>query len=252
MFVKNLEDLPEALRDQFVESELDGQKGYQDRDSVELKKHLFNVKNENKTIKETKSSLESKLTNFEKEQEQKIQEARSLALEEAKSKGDVTEIEKRYEQQMQDLEKRVAEQTRAATLKEIAEERAAEKATAISNKIGLELGVDSYAAEIISQIISGRVIVDAETNKEIFYNGQGGALSVDKNGFIEEIKKDPRFARLIKTSVVTNGGGNANGSGQSGATGKKFDEMSGAELKELRNQDPSTYDRLKNEYSQRA
>lgn len=248
MFVENLEDLPEGLRSQFVEVEIEGKKGFQDKDSAELRRHLFNVKDENKRIKDSKADIESKLNEFEANQEKKIQEARDKALEDAKSKGDVKAIEERYEQQMEDLKTRVAKETREATIKEMATERATEKAASISKQIGAQLGVDNYAGDVIAQIIANRVMVDPDTQKEIYHDDKGGALSVDKAGFVEELKKDPRLARLIKSDVPSNGGGNVNGSGQGGAAGKKFNEMSGAELSALRKQDPAEYTRLKNEY----
>jgi DNA replicative helicase MCM subunit Mcm2 (Cdc46/Mcm family) len=85
MFVENLEDLPEALRGQFVEVEVDGKKGYQDKDSVELKQHLFNVKDENKTLKATREE-------FEKQQREAAEAKIQQELEAAKKANNLDEV----------------------------------------------------------------------------------------------------------------------------------------------------------------
>ncbi len=248
MFFKNKEDIPESLVDQFVESEVDGVTGWQDKDSVELKKLAFNVKDENKKLKETNQDLSSKLTDYEKSQQEKIEQVRKEALEEARTKGDVKAIEERYQQQMADLEKRVREEAYNQARSEISKEQAEKDASSIADKIGLSLGIDEDDGYAIADLIRSRVKVDPDTQKEVYYDAKGGALSVDRDGFIAEIKKEARFKRLIKGVVTTNGGGGANGSGNGGAVGRKFDELTGAELSELRQKDQAAYERLRSEY----
>jgi len=68
-------------------------------------------------------------------------------------------------------------------------------------------------------------------------------------GFKGEIEKDDAFAPLLKSGIVTSGGGQSKGSGSGGAVKKKFNEMNGAELAELRKSNPAEYERLKAEFN---
>jgi uncharacterized protein YjbJ (UPF0337 family) len=163
--------------------------------------------------------LSDKLTEFEKGQQEKIEAAKKEALEKAKSSGDVEAIEKRYQEQMADLEKRVAEKTRAEVTKEFTEKTAGEKAKSIAAQIAAEQAVDADSRETLQEILERRVKVDPETGREIYHDDQGGALSLDRAGFIAEVvKKSPRYARLIKSGVVTNSPGGVNGPGNGGAS----------------------------------
>ena len=223
MFVENIEDLPESMRGDFVESERDGKKGYQHKDTIALANAMKHAKAERDQLKE-------KLSAFEASQQAAIDKAKADALEEARTKGDVKAIEERYQQQMADLERRVREEERAVVLKEIGEKTSKEKAISIADQIGAALGVDEFAGQNISDLIRSRVTVDAATGKEVYYDAKGSALSVDKKGFMAELKKDPRFKLLIKSEPSTTGGGKTQGSGGGGASSqKKYSEMTLAE-----------------------
>ena len=223
MFVENIEDLPESMRGDFVESERDGKKGYQHKDTIALANAMKHAKAEREQLKE-------KLTAFEASQQEAIDKAKADALEEARTKGDVKAIEERYQQQMADLERRVREEERVVVLKEIGEKTSKEKAISIADQIGAALGVDEFAGQNISDLIRSRVTVDAATGKEVYYDAKGSALSVDKKGFMAELKKDPRFKLLIKSEPSTTGGGRTQGSGGGGASSqKKYSEMTLAE-----------------------
>lgn len=168
-------------------------------------------------LKGSLDALDSKLKNFEQEQAKKIEEARAKALEEAKTKGDVAEIEKRYQEQMADLEKRTAERVRAEVEQELTAKQATQQAASLADKIGLSLGIDKEDGEAIADLIRHRVKIDPVTGKEVYYSADGSALSVDRAGFEAELKKEARFKRLIKADVTTRGGGFANGSNGSGS-----------------------------------
>ncbi len=173
-------------------------------------------------LKESLNGLDGKLKEFEKNKAADIEAARAKALEEARTKGDVAEIEKRYKEQMDDLRKRVKEETRNEVIKELSEKQAGERAASLADKIGLALAHDKDDAEAIADLIRSRVKVDPETGKEIYYSAQGSALSVDRAGFEAELKKEPRFKRLIKAEASTTGAGKANGSnGNGGASNQK-------------------------------
>ena len=247
MFVENLEDLPEALRAQFVESEFEGKKGYQHKDTVALSNALKNAKAEKEQLRGKVGEFEQRLTQFEQSKQQEIEAARAKALEEAISKGDVKAIEERYKQQMADLEKQVEARTREAMQKEYsAKEAKARKNTLIAEFAAL--GVDDDAREAMRDLLERHIDVDPETGKEFFLDSAGGAMAVDKAGFAAEIRKMPKFRRLVEAATPTKGTGAANGSSGGGATQRKFNEYSGAELAALRKQNPSEYERLKSEY----
>lgn len=219
MFVEDLEQIPEGMRDQFVETEIDGKKGYQDKDSHELRQHLFNVKGENKTLKEAKAEQDAKLKEFQEQEEAKLKKAREEALAEAESAGDVKRIKEEYAQREKDLEARIREESRKEVEREFTEKQAKEKAVAIADKIGLSLGIEAEDGETIAELLkaTGRVKIDPDTGAEQYYDDKGGALSVDRSGFIELLKKERRFIRLIGADVKTTNAGLVNGNGNGGA-----------------------------------
>jgi hypothetical protein len=173
-------------------------------------------------LKGSLNELDGKLKEVEKSKAAEIEAARAKALEDARTKGDVAEIEKRYQEQMDDLRKRVKEETRNEVIKELSEKQAETNAASLADKIGLSLAHDKDDAEAIADLIRHRVKIDPETGKEIYYSAQGSALSVDRAGFEAELKKEPRFKRLIKAEASTTGAGKANGSnGNGGASNQK-------------------------------
>jgi hypothetical protein len=222
MFVESLEKVPEDWRDQFVEVEIDGKKGYQDKDSLALKQLAFNVKEENKTVK-------SRLSEFEKQQAEKLAEAERKALEKLKAEGKTDEI-------IADLERRHGETAKQAQerIDRLMGSIKTEKRTAIVADLASELATDS-GSKAFKRLVADRIDVDPETGKVTFLNDDGGASSLDLAGFKAELLKDDSFAPLLKAGVVTKGGGNAQGStGQGGANKPKatrgqFDTMNPAE-----------------------
>ena len=222
MKLETLDELPESLHSQFEKVEEDGKVYYQDKDALELKSLAFNVKNENKSLKDKMSEYDTKFSEIEKQQAEKIEAAREQALEEARTKGDVKAIEERYKQQMADLEKRSREAGRNEALQEMTQKQAKQEAAGIVDKISLTIGADSESAEAIADIIRNRVEVDPETGEKVFRDAKGGALSVDTEGFIAELKKEGKLKRLIKADIATTGGGLANGSrnGSGASSGK--------------------------------
>lgn len=191
----------------------------------------------------------SRIEEIERSKAQEIENAKAEALKTARSKGDVETIEKRYQEQMADLEKRNGE-----TMKQF-EERIAKMSGAIKTKerslivgdIAKELKVFDDSGKLFSKMIQDRIDVDPETGKVTFLDENGGATSLDKAGFIAELAKDSAYDRLRQASVAT--GGNANGNnGTGGGAAKKFTDYTGAELKALRESRPAEYERLLNEH----
>lgn len=229
MFVEKLEDLPESMRGDFVESEFDGKTGYQHKDTVALKNAMKNAKDERDRYKTKFGELESRLNEFEEAKAREIEEAKTKALEEARTAGDVAAIEKRYQEQMQDLEKRSYEKGRLEAASEFKQRQAQQQASAIVDKIAMTIAVDSDSADIISDLIRSRVEIDAETGKEIYKDSKGGALSVNRDEFMKELKSEAKFKRLIKADVATSGGGLANGSGNGSGAGRPSNKNSRAD-----------------------
>jgi len=222
MFVEKLDEVPEIWRDKFVEVEVDGKKGYQDKDSLELKQLAFNVKEENKTIK-------GRLTEFEKQQAEKLAEAERKAFEKLKAEGKTDEI-------IADLERRNGETVKQFQdrIERLTNSIKTEKRSAIVADLASELATDS-GSKAFKRLVASRIDVDPETGKITFLNDDGGASSLDLAGFKAELLKDDSFAPLLKSGVVTKGGGNAQGSnGQGGANNPKasraqFESMNPAE-----------------------
>lgn len=191
----------------------------------------------------------SRIEEIERSKAAEIEAAKEEALKAARSKGDVAAIEKRYQEQMADLEKRSGE-----TLKQY-EERIEKMAGAIKAKerslligaIAKELKIFEDSEKAFSKLVSDRIDVDPETGKITFLDENGGATSLDKAGFIAELAKDSAYDRMRQAEA--NRGGVANGNnGTGGGASKKFDEYSADELKEIRAKNPSEYDRLLKEY----
>lgn len=248
MFVKNLDNYPKELHGDFIETEMDGEKGFMHKTDTALVNSLKNAKSEREAFKLQLDDVNTKLSDFEASKKTEIETARAEALEAARSKGDVKAIEERYVQQMEDLEQRVRKEAYEEAKSDMAKERAIEKSNSIAEKIGMQLGIDNDDAEAIADLLKakGRVKVDASTGKEVYYDEKGSALSLDQDGFINQIKTESKFKRLIKADLPTQGNGNANGSnGSGGSAVKKFNDYTGAELSEIRQRDPALYDRLK-------
>lgn len=207
------ESLPDAAKAAFV-AEGDTYVPVKD---AKLKQTLDEVDGKYKSAEQRAKELESKLAGFEQAKAAEIEAARAKALEEARTKGDVKAIEERYQQQMADLEKRTREEARAEALKEFKTEQASTRASSLADTIGLSIGVDKDSGEAIADLIRSRVKVDPDTGAEIYHDAKGSALSVNKDGFIKELAKEARFARLIKAELATTGGGNANGNSGGGA-----------------------------------
>jgi hypothetical protein len=218
MLVKTLDEVPEGWRDQFVE--VDG--GYQDKDSLELKQLAFNVKEENKAVK-------GRLSEFEKQQAEKLADAERKAFEKLKAEGKTDEI-------IADLERRNGETVKQFQdrIERLTNSIKTEKRSAIVADLAAEMANDK-GSKLFKKAIAERIEVDAETGKVLVLDENGGATSLDIEGLKAEILKDDSYSPLLKNGIVTKGGGNANGSnGQGGANNPKasraqFDSMNPAE-----------------------
>jgi hypothetical protein len=179
-------------------------------------------------LKSTLDELDGKYKTLSKQMEEreqqeieKIEAAKAQALEEAKTNKDVDAIEKRYKEQMEDARSRAFEEGKAQAQTEFKVQQAESKASSIVDKIAMSVAVDQDAAEVIGDLIKSRIEVDPDTGEEVFKDAKGSALSVTRDEFISELKKENKFKRLVKADVTTSGGGMANGSGSGGSAAMK-------------------------------
>lgn len=166
--------------------------------------------------------------------------------------------------------KKAAEDEAAAAAKKAAEEagdfkqlyesseaarKEAEEKLQAQQRTARESALKSKAAELAAGLTkdTGRAEILADKIRQRLGYSEDGAIRVlDESGgltvspveeLVTQIKG--RFPFLVDGSQASGGG--ASGSGGGGAT-KKFGEMTGAELAELRQKDPQTYQRLRDEH----
>ena len=197
--------LPEAVKADYVKTD----DGYQHGGFVKLKGSLNELDGK---YKET----ESRLTEFEKAQEEKLTQARQEAYEKAVKEGNVEEIEKRYKEQLEDAQKRAGETE--SQYKNRLDAMANREKSAIATELS-GMALDSLSGAF-KKLVSERISIDTDTGKEIYLNADGSASSLDRDGFINELKQDPLFRPMIKADLPTNGGGEVNGN-TNGSAGSK-------------------------------
>lgn len=217
MFVEDLNIIPEPLRGQFEQVEIDGKKGYQDKDSLELKRHLHNKSEDSKKYLSQLKDVSDRLSSFEQQQAEAIKKAREDALAEARTKGDVQEIEKRYQEQMADLKQRSFEEGKAEAAKEFSLQRAQTEAKAAVSDIVAKLKPLDGADSALRIIVQSRQKI-GEDGKVFYTNADGGASVLDAAGLIAELQQDAAVKRLIQGQQPTTGGGMANGGSGGGAS----------------------------------
>lgn len=182
-------------------------------------------------------------------QQAAIEAAKAEALEQARSKGDVAAIEKRYQEQMADLERRSGEtvQQLQDRLDKLSGQTKESARKSVLSDVASELKVFDDSRSGFARYVGYRVDIDPETGKETYLDENGGATSLDRAGFMAELAKDPVVNRMRQATV--NQGGQANGNnGNGGGASKKFNEYTGAELKAIREATPEEYKRLRDEY----
>lgn len=196
-------------------------------------------------------SAESRIAEIEAAKAQEIESARAEALKQAKSAGDVDAAQQQYEQQMEDLRKR--SQADIDKERERGDKYAnmlkASKRESFMANLRSKLGIFEDCAEDFEDLVAPLVDFDPETGKKTFFERGGGATSLDEAGFIDSIKSRPAVMRLMKAQPTAEGGQAQGNNGSGGGASKRFDEYTGAELKEIRQKDPAKYDRLKNEFN---
>lgn len=157
-------------------------------------------------LKDSLNGLDSKLKDYEKNESAKLEAARAEALDKLKKEGKVDEI-------LADAERRIGETTKQfeERYQRMAESIKTEKRSAIVSDLAAELATDK-GSKAFKKLVSSRVDVDPESGKVTFLNEDGSASSLDLSGFKAELLKSDDFEPLLKSGIVTSGGGKVNGS----------------------------------------
>lgn len=201
------EQLPDFVKSDYTE--VDGV--YKHAGMMKVKGTLNELDSKLKARDNEFSQLSEKLSSIEQQQAEKIEQARKDALEQAKSKGDIAAIEQRYQEQMQDLEKRTAERVRQEVQQEYTLKEVQNKAKLELNEIVHALKPkDEFAKRLIEDHLRTRQKV--EEGRIIYTNDDGSASTLDYKGLIAELQESPMFKPLSSYTPPASGGGLINGS----------------------------------------
>jgi uncharacterized phage infection (PIP) family protein YhgE len=222
------EELPEFVKKDY--EEFDGV--YKHAGFVKVKQTANELDAKIKQSDERYNSLQSQLDEYKSQEAEKIEQAKREALEKAKTQGDVDGAIKQYEERMADMEKRFNEekQSLSGDLEKLQSQIKTDKRSAIVSDLASQIATDK-GSKAFKALVANRIDVDPATGNVTYLDGEGRATSLDAKGFAEEIMKDDAFAPLVKSGVVTNGGGGANGNNGGRASVKQvsrsdFDAMS--------------------------
>lgn len=176
------------------------------------------------SLKESLNSLDGKYKTTEQQlrqltdsQKEAIEEAKRQALEGARSKGDVSAVEKRYQEMLEDSQKRAGETAAQfeARIAKMADTIKGTKRNEILANARAKLKVFDDSKKAFDKLVSGMIDIDPETGKEIYLDDGGGATSLDNAGFLAMLEKDPTFSRM-REGVPPSKGGIVSGNNSSG------------------------------------
>ena len=195
--------------------------------------------NGNDDLAERLRKLEANNADLLKEKREAAEQARKAKEDAAKKSGDTEALEKSWREK---LEAREAELTAELEKREQAVSSLTVGATA--NQVAAELFGEH--AKLMLPHINARLsyeLKDGKPEVRVLEDGKPSAKSLDD--LKAEIKNSDDFAPFVVGSRAKGPGGHASPGGPSG---KKFADMSGEELKELREKSPENYQRLRDEH----
>lgn len=212
-------DLPEGIKDEY---EQHGE-GYRLKvDGIdpadELKEALRKEREERAEAKRKLQEYEERQSEAERKSLEERQEFEKLYKAESETKT-------KLEQELVELRRGIAEEKRNHAAME-----------AVSG-----LASDSMRSKMLYKEALQFV---AYTPEGVKINGPDGE-SWDASRLSAYMKENYPF---LVDGTKASGGGASGGQGSGAATGKRFDQLSGSELSQLRAESPSEYDRLKSEY----
>lgn len=185
----------------------------------------------NQQLKDEKRELADKVKSVDEEKRQAEEEK-------AKRDGDYEKLERlmteRQSEQREAYEKLVGDIRK-------------EKVNGALNDVVTELGAGGTRNEDLRDLLRTRFDFD--------YDNESGQVTVSGEGItsLDQLKKTVqeggRYDAYLAGSQASGGG--SPGSQGGGSVSKKFDQMTGAELSELRRERPEDYQRLRDEYHNR-
>jgi hypothetical protein len=236
---EQFDELPEFAKKDYIE--VDGV--YKHAGFVKVKQTANEIDKKAKDFESRYGELTGRLNDFESKEAEKIQQARKEAYDKARSEGNTDELERQWQEKLADAERRAGESE--TKYKDRMLGLAVKQQSAIASELSEHATTGGKAA--FKRLVLSYIKVDAETGEETYLNDDGSASSLNKAQFIDELKKSEVFKPLIAATLSANGGGFAHGNNGGSAPGvsKKFQEYSGAELKEIRATNPTLYEELK-------
>lgn len=202
------------------------------------------VEAEVKGLKVTNENLKAE----KKEALEKLSEAKESAreLEEAKAKAEGDNETLRRIAEEREAEKRQAVEDERKKFADLLNMTKQEKVGNFIKELVQELKpADATRAKHLEKLLRADYNFDVDLEKGEFTVIGEGVANVDELKNLVSGSEDYRY--LLAGSGATGGG--ATGGSPSGA-GKKFDQMSSAELVALKQQDPAGYERLRNDFYQ--
>lgn len=190
-------------------------------DASELKEALRKEREERAAAKSKLSEYEQQQAEAERKRMEERQEYESLYKQETESKT-------KLQQELEELRTNIAQEKRTSS--------AAEITASLTRDTAREKLLRKEAMQFIHHTPEG-----------IKINGPDGQ-AWDAKQLSEHLRNEYPF---LVDGNGSSGGGAPGGNKGGGAAGKKFNEMTGAELSTLRQQDPSEYQRLRDEYHRR-
>lgn len=200
----------------------------------ELKEALRKEREESRKHKD-------RLKEFETAAETARREAEEARLEAAKKSGDTEALEKSWQEK---LAAREAELN--AELEQFRNTVTSMTSGQTATKLAAELAIQG-SADVLELHIQRRLKTDYRDGKPVTVvldaNGAPSAATVED--LKKEFTENPAFAPLIVGSKASGAGPHG---GNGGGAAKKFQERTGAELAQLRKDNPVEYERLRAEY----
>lgn len=202
---------------------------------------FLKVKKTADTNDEEKRKLAEELNQYKSAEKNRLEEAERKAYERALKDGNVDELQRRFEQQISDAQKRADES--ASQFKERMAKLAQKEQRALAVQIAAKYAIDEDSQDLLIDALMRQIQVDVENDTTVFLDATGSALSVDRAGFEAEFVKTPRYQRLLKADVTTTGGGKTNGNNRDSAS-KKPEEYTEQERVALYKQNPTLFNQL--------
>lgn len=202
---------------------------------------FLKVKKTADTNDEEKRKLAEELNQYKSAEKNRLEEAERKAYERALKDGNVDELQRRFEQQISDAQKRADES--ASQFKERMAKLAQKEQRALAVQIAAKYAIDEDSQDLLIDALMLQIQVDVESDTTVFLDAKGSALSVDRAGFEAEFVKTPRYQRLLKADVTTTGGGKTNGNNRDSAS-KKPEEYTEQERVALFKQNPTLFNQL--------